>query len=297
MTDFPLVTIEQTVTESSRRGRGKAAGPVKTRRFSVTLLGWTAADSMWFTTGQQNVTQPVWMAYAGSESAVRAFTANLRCGHKAAMSLGPGHGEYRGDIFQIPKRSGHRWVQQRLGDSALGMVYLPEPFHLEPNRLGEQGRIDFLFMPPLWWLDAQTERLRPELGHDAREAAHAALFVAFLDRRTPRPLVNDLRFHLQLYRAALEQPWVMPAKPPGERWARRAGHVYAFNTRACGLAEPLRVGVAADAFEQFLTAQTTTYFEQEIQHGTSRIPSTGRFLPYPELSGHQLRLDFAAAGG
>lgn len=295
MTDFPLLTIEQEVKTRGSRGRG---APVKTRRFSTTLLGWVGADSLWDCGSTAKSTRPVWLAYAGSESAVRAFGANLRGGHRAAMRVpGPRRYGYDSDIFQLPKRSGHRWVHQRFGDTAVTVAYLPDLFHLEPDFVGETGRIDFVFMPPTWWLEAQTASLRPELGTDAADAARAALFVAFLDRRTPRPLVSDLRFHLQLYRAALDEPWVTEAERPLERWARKASKLYAFNTGVSGLAAPLTVSVDAATFEQFLTEQTNTFFEEEIRHGASRIPSTGRLLSYPDLAGLQLCLDFEAAGG
>jgi len=62
----------------------------------------------------------------------------------------------------------------------------------------------------------------------------AALFVAFLDRRTSLPVVHDLRFHLQLYRAALEKPWCRD----GDDHA-----VEPYGLDDCGLDDPLLVHV------------------------------------------------------
>lgn len=297
MGDFSILTI--TEEEGSGKGRGQRskranATPRKTRQFSVTLLGWVGADRWWQSGSTERSTRPVWMAYAGSESAVRAFTANLRKGRKAALA------RYHSvdDSFEIPKSSGHRFLVERHGDVATCSIYLPELFHLEPDLHPHDGALRFLFMPPLWWLEAQTEALRPELGADAHDAAMAALFVAYLDRRTPLPMVRDLRFHLQLYRAALEQPWVWEALDPDRRRRMRSrSDTYALNPSLCGLTRPLAVSVDEETFQDFLTQQTLDFYAEEIAHGTSRVPGLGRLLPYPDLSGEQLRLHFEAAGG
>jgi hypothetical protein len=40
-----------------------------------------------------------------------------------------------------------------------------------------------------------------------QETAPAAYFVAYLDQRSPLPIANDPRFHLELYRAARASVW------------------------------------------------------------------------------------------
>jgi hypothetical protein len=188
------VSFPDLVLTREGRGRSRRRRPRKGREFRVTLLGYLEAP--WELSRAERVTRPVWIAYAGPDQACRAFTANFRAGRKA---------ECFGTDLQVPKSAPHRWVHHRHGDATVTVAYLPELFHLDPAV--PPDRIEFLFMPPAWWLERQAELLRPELGGDAFDAARAALFVAFLDRRTSLPVVHDLRFHLQLYRAALEKPW------------------------------------------------------------------------------------------
>ena len=142
-------------------------------------------------------------------------------------------------------------------------------------------------MPPVWWLDEQAEALSQDYGDEARDIARAALFAAYLDRRSPLPLVQDLRFHLQLYRAALEQPWI--------RTPTVHGTFQEEGTAACGLEPPVLCCTSHQGFEEFLVRQTDTYFQEEIRSGQTRFRPDRRVLPHPSGAPTQLRLDFQVA--
>ena len=271
MTTIPTLTIEKLV---GKRRRGHIP---KSRRFSVTGLGFLTVDGLWELGRSQKTQRPVWIAYAGPVEACRAFTANFRAGRKATgESWRP---------LEIPKKSPHRWVDQRRGETQVTVAYIPELFDLDPGLPPDD--ITFLFAPPTWWLDEQAAALADDFGDAARDVARAALFVAFVDRRSPLPLVQDLRFHLQLYTAALEEDWTQaPNEQPGYQ-AHRLG--------LCGLDEPLLCRVDHPTFQDFLTEQTNAYFEEQIRHGQTRFRPDRRLLPYPEPAPTQLCFHFAAA--
>jgi hypothetical protein len=149
--------------------------------------------------------------------------------------------------------------------------------------------VRFVFAPPAWWVADQAEALEPEFGEDALEAARAALFCAYLDRRTPLPLVHDLRFHRQLYRAALAADWTHEASEWSEAVLRGRG------AEACGLTAPVAVSVGSDELSEFLIEQTSLYHQEEVRRGKTRIAAGRRLLPYPGTAAAQLRLDFAVA--
>lgn len=271
---FPTFTIESKAESAGRGGRRKG------RAFSTRLLGYIAADSLWDSGATHEVTRPVWLAYFGTDQETRAFTANLRCGRKASAD---------NQTFQLPKKSPHRWLAQKVPGGVVMTAYLSDLFHLEPALPPEDIR--FLFAPPRWWIEAQARELAAEFGQEAPDAARAALFAAFLDRRTHLPLLSDLGFHLRLFRAALETDWL--SRPAASRRERTGFH--AAGLPACGLDEPLACSVDPEAFAEFLTEQTTRYHKEVLRHGPSRIAGPRRLLPYPVEPPRQLCLDFAVA--
>ncbi len=274
--DLPTLTITH-----ERKSKGRV---VKSRRFSATLLTYLTADRLWPLGQAGQAMRPVWITYAASHEMSRAFTANLRGGRKAKT------GRRDDEVLELPKSAPHRWLSERSGGSAtVTTAYLPELFELDPGE--PAARIAFVFMPPCCWLERQSQALEPEFRDAATDVARAALFAAFLDRRSPLPLVHDLRFQLQLYRAALEASWTQVPRTirhgEGDLWAASPG--------ACGLDAPRLVDVSHPDFEAFLKAQTAKYFHKEIAHGTNRFGPDRRLLPYPERAPQQLCLDLAVA--
>jgi hypothetical protein len=255
--DLPLLTIESAL----KKGGPSKGGVTKTRSFSVHLLGFLSADPLWDPGGDRSAGRPVWLAYLGTESETQAFTANLRAGRKARVA---------GDVLELGKRR-YRWAPpQKVPNGIVTIAYLPELFHLEPTGpLSEEVR--FVFAPASWWIAEQTEELAGEFGEDAPAVARAALFCAYLDRRSPLPLVHDLHFHLQVYQAALETGWIYPLSTGRGAVLRGRG------AEAAGLDAPVACSVNQKELTEFLIQQTALYHE-EIRLGTTRVAAGGRLL-------------------
>ncbi len=252
---FPWLTI-------APRSRRRLA---KTRTFRARLLGYLAADHVWELASTRNGTErPVWLAYFSTVGEAKPFTANLRAGRRATVE--------RGASIEIPRSALHRWTTQAVPGGVVTIAYLPGLFHLEP-RVPFAEDVGFVMAPARRWVDEQARRLGGEHGADAREAVRAALFAAYLDRRTPLPLLRDLRFHLDLYRAALEEPWTrdLGGVPGGGLGSGSAGLDCAI---ACSVDLPTLAG--------FLTERTSRFHREHV--GTVR-----RGAVYPVL-------DLAAAG-
>ena len=255
----------------------------KGRVFRAFLLNYVTADHAW-DCGSSETSRPVYVAYTASEQEVQAFTANLRTGRRAVVRNEYGHDQAKVELL---KTAGHRFAVQRANGAAIVTAYLPELFTLDPGLVPE--RIAFLLTPPAWWVDRQVDAppLRRFPVEERRELVIAGYFAAYLDRRTPQPIINDPTFHRQLYRAAQEQPWF--ARPSGS--THKPGAVFVYPEEAVGLELVALVDVSHATFEQFLRAETTTYYRNEVpNHGTTRIASRRRLLPDPPPAGVQLGL-------
>jgi len=271
--DFSTLTI---------RSEPKKNPEAKTHTFSVQLLGFLTADPLWEPGGNGSAFRPVWIAYAGTERESSPFTANFRAGRKAGTTS---------EALEIPKRGPHRWSFQKVPGGIVTVAYIPSLFHLEPVTQGEEDAVRFVFAPPRWWITEQARSLASDFGDEAQEAARAALFCAYLDRRTPLPLVHDLRFHLQVYRAACAAGLLYELSR-----IRGGGEVLVGRgARACGLDAPVALSVGQSELADFLIEQTQIYHQEEIRRGKTRIAASGRLLSFLVKAPAQLRLDFAVA--
>lgn len=249
----------------------------KSRAFRAELLCVVAASSIWElgAAAKDHTLRPLFMAYAATEQASRAFTANLRTGRPAVEeAVAPARIKLR---FEIPRSSGFQFETHSRDGATLTLAYLRAAFALQPGVLDDE-RIQFLFMPPRWWVDREAASL-PELGVDAREAATAAYFVAYLDERSPLPIANDHRFHLELYRASLAAGWCHQADSSD----CRAGELYAVGCEALGFESPLAVSATHAEFSALLAEVTAEHLpraRQEIVHGQTRIRGPRRLLPH-----------------
>jgi len=272
---MPVSTL--TLERSTGKGRSK-----KTRVFSVRLLGLVEADPLW-DSGAADEVRPVWISYLGTDSESQAFTANFRGGHKATSGI---------KKLQILRSAPYRWVTHKIPGGAITTAYLPDLFHLEPPDPAPP-RVRFVFAPPTWWVKRAAEALRAEVGEEAREAARAALFAAYLDRRTPLPVLGELAFHRQLYRAACKTDWVHEPSSPGSY--RRHEVLSAQGLGSCGFDELLAVSVPQEKLTELLIDQTSQYQPKEIPHGQDCLASDRRLLPHPEAPAARDQLHLALA--
>jgi hypothetical protein len=259
----------------------------KSRTFSVELLAWVVANSMWElgSSSKERTHRPVFMAFAGTASAARAFRANLQCGRIAAEI-----DRNSGLRFEIPRSGGFRYESTSQGEGSLTLVYLPHVFSMRPGTTEEES-ISFVAMPPTAWVEEQAAKVGPMMGADSREAALAAYFVAYLDARTPLPIANDLRFHLGLFRAARDQPWCSVS----EGLDINPGTLFAEGVTGIGFEPPVLCDVTPAVFAQFLAEQTAKLLPREQRdevtlHGTSSFHRFGRVLPHSGPSSPQLSL-------
>jgi hypothetical protein len=251
-----------TLTLKRSTGKGRAK---KTRTFSVRLMGYLQANFLW-DRGVGDEVRPTWIAYLGTESESQAFTSNFRGGHKAETTR---------KTFKLPKTAPHRWTTQKVPGGLITTAYLPELFHLEPAFPAPE-RVRFVLAPPRWWIDRQVKRLESDHGAQARELARAALFAAYLDRRTPLPVLGELAFHLQLFRAAREADWVYEP----EEGSLASAPFQAVGAQTCGLDEPLAVSAPQKTISEFLIDQTSSFTPKESPHGTDRLAPERRLLPH-----------------
>lgn len=235
----------------------KAGG--KGRSFRVQLLAMLTADHFW-PGGTKSAYRPVYLAYADTYQAVRAFTANLRTGRPA--TLRNRHGSEQARQVEVTRASGLRFPKpHRLpGGVAIQQAYLPALCDVESGKMPE--RVTFLFAPPEWWVAAQVARDPRILALPEplrRDAALGAYFCAHADARSPFPMIPDALFRRRLYLAAKAQPWVR--SPEGNPYS--PGPLWAYPDRPPGLAEVRLVDVSHDTWEALLRRETAAYFREE----------------------------------
>jgi hypothetical protein len=238
-------------------------------------LGYVLADDLWElgSGAKDRQHRPVFLAYAGTDQASRAFSANLRAGRPAVIAD-------RSSLvtkLEIPKSAGFRFQTFSREGATITLAYLPAVFSFRPTA-ADSGNISFLCLPPTWWVDEQEKAIEEAMGEDAREAALAAYFVAYLDQRSSLPIANELGFHLKLYRAALEESWCL--KTSGS--ASIPGRFFHTGLESIGFEPALYCNVDPSTFADFLKAQTAAHLpsEQETKHhGTTPIRRPWRLLP------------------
>jgi hypothetical protein len=83
--------------------------------------------------------------------------------------------------------AGFRYESVKQADGTLTLVYLPPVFSMQPGT-SEEVSISFVSMPLTAWVDEQAAAIGDSLGSDAREAALAAYFVAYLAGASVEPV-------------------------------------------------------------------------------------------------------------
>lgn len=216
---------------------------------------------------------------AASEDELRPFVANLRCGRPAVFA-GGGRTEQK---FECLKTAGYRWTMQRTTEGAVTTFFLPDLFCLDPGMVDPKG-VGFVVLPPKEWLaeqdlpssDAVAHVLRlgyerpgkyaddayPESAeeHLAALTPVAALWCAYLDRRTRCPLIADTRWYLQVLVAALERGIAQQARARRYDRKYRAGGFHEHGVADVGLVAPVLCHCSHEVLEAFLAEQVATYF-------------------------------------
>jgi hypothetical protein len=154
------------------------------------------------------------MMLAGSEIELRSFVANLRGGRKA--EVGNGYRSRGKEKVEFLKSAGYHFSWQRMAEGSVVTVFLPDLFRLDPGMVDPKG-IQFVLLPTQDYVNAQSIDIETSVAHakglfklpedlDFNQVVPtAALFCAYLDRRTRCPMLVDSRFYTQLYLACLEK--------------------------------------------------------------------------------------------
>ena len=283
------LTIEREIDEPGKRRK-------KTRRFSALSLGFVLANQLWEGGTSGAELRPVFLAVAGKESTLRPFLANLRAGRRASIRGQQRHSYEPGDgRLRLLKKAGYLSYSQRTDSATITTFYLPSVLQQE------QGMVDpkvcqFVSLPSQWWIDRQAALLAadkpkaaavvsharriglmdegaksvatgapPELALDKTNvyytAALAAHYMSTLDKRTRRPLVDNLAFALQLYVAALAQG--IASLPIKDNWEnKRDWNKHSFadgfwidHRKGLGLAESVITVALQGRLDEFLAWQ------------------------------------------
>lgn len=260
-----------------------AKGQKKSRAFSVALIGRVSANALWEMGRNGSCERPVLMMYAGTEQECRAFTANLRTGRRVIHRSEKGRQEA---VIEIPKSSGMRWSSRKVAAGTVVTVYLPELWALDPITQDTET-LRLLVAVPTWWVDAQEPRIRELLGGESdeavREAAVAGLVAAHVDRRCPLPIVHDLGFHRQLYRAGVEAGAFRTVTSGRDFLAPKAKP-----WPMAGIETVISARVKQEEFAELLRQETATYYEDQIQP-LPALPIEPEVLPMREIA-EQLQL-------
>mgnify|MGYP001564961436 FL=1 len=251
----------------------------KGRSFQATLLAYALADSLWVggCTGG-DVTRPAWMLFGGSDSALRAFVANLQTGRKAVNPFGRKWDN--NEKFEVLKSAGFQYAWQRTPIGSVVTVFLPDLFRIDPGMVDPKG-IQFCLLPAKDWLqpaDPTAEAHIRKLGVPkvaekmlSHALALAPIFIAYLDRRTRCPLIPDVRFYAQVLVASLtvgHASWGIEAQYGERNWGENKSLAFReHGTKDAGMMPGIVFKADHAEFETFLAEQVRIYFEQ-VGHGS-----------------------------
>lgn len=283
--------------------------PDKTRRFAAIMLGYITADALWEGGAAVNKTarRPVYLALGGPETTLRPFIYNMKSGRKAALTNDINTSSFDRDANWVEtlKTGGYETIWQRGQESHICTMLMPELFAIDPGMI-EPERCAFASVAPNWWADAQMKVIAADHNLCGRIFRHAKAiglmgdsnkrlipiptswnediildllpqaghFYLMLDKRTRRPLINDLAFAVQLYAAALHHGlasfWRAPGQSIyGEMWgyskaAWAAGFV-ADNPQLLGFRQGVLLATSQNNLDGFLANQIRLY--REVTNG------------------------------
>ena len=203
----------------------------KGRTFRGVLMGYITANRLW-EAGETSTDKirPVYISFACSEGESHPFVANLQMGRCMIVDKGR-----HGDKIELLRSVGYDFLYQRMEGGVVAVqAYLPELVRLDPGMV-DPDSIKFVMAPTLEWLRessiptidrqkaaqhvASLWRTRIPQGQELLDLVpSAALFCAYLDRRTNCPMIQDLRFQLQVFLAALNDGYATLPESCSGKW-------------------------------------------------------------------------------
>lgn len=257
----------------------------KGRTFRSVCLTTVEADTLWeggaATTDNM---RPVLAVFAGSDAEIRPFLMNLLQGRKASFASRESGYRKKEDRLEILKSSKFQVAWQREAEGTLATVFLPELFRMDPGMVDPVGA-KFVLLPTHEWVKGQkidcapivrhVRRLLPKDKLETIEALSvesltalvplAFLFVAFLDRRTRCPILQDGRFYLQLLVTCLAEG-LATWSTPEHSYRRDFGQVGSMRFRVereaeMGFVPGLAFSASHQEIQRVLAEQTTIFFK------------------------------------
>lgn len=261
----------------------------KGRVFEVMLLGYLDAPVLFEAAQGAQTKRPVWALYAGTDTQIRPFTANLQQGRRAVVPRFSPGGHFEGTKFEFLRSAGYDWRSQRLDTGACVTVFLPDLFRLDPGMV-DPKRIQFIAAPSRAWIDDLQPTLPPRAAVYAHMAKFrkggkglppatptaevltdllpwALLFGAYLDRRTGAPLIPDPLFLLRLFVLCLAKEYALFASvektySSHDRAFGQASHgaFSAYGLDDAGLVAPFLVNMTHAQFDALYKTAVEEWF-------------------------------------
>jgi len=235
-----ILTIAPKEHETAASTSKKRNSPTKSRSFSALKLAHICAGMLWDGGETKSDTiRPVWMLLTGTDTELRPFLANFRSGRPATLATNEPHYSRKKPLrFELLKTAGYSFSSRRMAlpdgtTSEVVTAAMDDLLILDPGMVDPAGCF-FLALPPAWWVVEQRARLRADTARCEQIIAHAhalalhhangpllpkrvafsadelldlapiaAYVLAYLDRRTRRPLLTGMDFAVQLYLAGL----------------------------------------------------------------------------------------------
>ena len=263
----------------------------KGRIFEAMLIGYLDAPVLFEAARGAQTERPVWAVFAGSDTQMRPFTANLQMGRRAVVPKRAAGSLTDGTKFEFLRSAGYEWRHQRIDNGGCVTVFLPELFRLDPGMVDPE-HIQYLAAPTQAWIDA----LRPTLPPLESVREHmkrfrkggkglpgntptaevladllpwAMLFAAYLDRRTGAPLIPDPLFQLRLFVYCLAKGYARFPRRKDEYGGDAAfgqaakGEFEAYGLDRAGLVSPVLVNMKHKKFDELYALAVETWFAAE----------------------------------
>jgi hypothetical protein len=217
----------------------------KTRSFSAGLVAYVTADQLWDGgEAQTDTIRPIWLQVVGTPGALHPFVMNLKAGRSADMTRTSASSSARSkpERIELLRSGGYHWHWQRTDHGAVVTAYLPELVVLDPGMI-DPDTCAFVCLTPRWWVARHGEQ------------AEAVRFVAYLRRRTRRPIFPDAQFARFLLERAL-------AAGVAVRPGRTTTGFTARGLDQARLLPPLQVRAAQADLDAFLALTVKAWIDQ-----------------------------------
>ena len=204
--------------------------------------------------------------------------------------------------FEIMKSGGYTYSWQR-GETTAVTIYQHQIFLADPGMI-DPDMCSFVMVCPRWWQDQEYTRLSRNqelvdavLGHASqlelgdvdnvlgtpafspdrilRMVPQAVRFAHYFDKRTRRPVLNDLAFCLQIYLAALTSGMAsLSYAGEQDKWGHSAAWVKGFvemGMEQLGFMPSVVMRSRQEDVDVFLSDQVRLYraLQEGVKDGTS----------------------------